>query len=224
MGSFKVLKEFKDICPICADERIIEIGVQPETLIVKKEPIHIKAEVRRCNTCGEIFASGDQEEANFQKAYRLYRDKKGLLQPEEITEIREQYGIGQRNFSLVLGWGEVTIHRYESGALQDEGHNQLLLLVREPKNLELVVEKRTHHLPKHLSRSVVNKLLRTIQAEYKVHQETAQDEATEYQDLIKDAVFSPKAMLQIRYTEIQKEYKNKFKPTIDEEDARALAA
>ena len=45
---------------------------------------------------------------------------KGFLQPEEIEKIRKQYGLSQKNFARLLGWGDITIHRYESGAIQDD--------------------------------------------------------------------------------------------------------
>src|SRR5438445_1224256 len=93
-------------CPSCDREATIRKGVRRETLVIRSEPVEIDADVRQCGLCGEVFATVDEEELNFQKAYRIYRERHGLLQPEEIRAIREQYGLGQRAFSRLLGWGE----------------------------------------------------------------------------------------------------------------------
>src|SRR5262249_52158615 len=81
-----------------------------------------------------------------------------LLQPEEIRFIREQYGVGQRAFSRILGWGEVTLHRYENGALQDEAHNNELLLVRDPRNFQVLLERNKHKLHGHALRRLDERL------------------------------------------------------------------
>ncbi len=145
--TFKVSKVVKAVCPACGTEARIKVGTRPETFVIRKDPIEIQAEVRRCESCGEVFAGVEEEERNFQKAYRVFRTKHALLQPEEIRTIREQYCLGQRAFSLLLGWGEITLHRYESGALQDEAHNAELLLLRDPENFRILFERTKQCLP-----------------------------------------------------------------------------
>lgn len=54
--------------------------------------------------------------------------------PEEIKQIRLQYGITQVGFSKILGFGDKTIARYENGALQDTAPNNLILLMKDEKN------------------------------------------------------------------------------------------
>lgn len=146
--SFKPHKTKEDICPICGEFRTIEVGTQSELLKVKGEEIGIEARVQRCTVCHEIFANGDEEEENIQRAYCSYRHKHELLQPEEIQSIREQYELSQKAMSLVLGWGAVTIHRYESGGIQDQSHNDILLLLKnEPANLRMFFDKNKSKLP-----------------------------------------------------------------------------
>lgn len=62
--------------------------------------------------------------------------------PEEIKQIRQQYGITQVDFSRVLGFGDKTIARYENGALQDTAPNNLILLMKNEKNFIELWEKR----------------------------------------------------------------------------------
>ena len=114
--------------------RGIEVGARRATVYIKKESIEVEANVKRFTDFGEYFSSSEQDEATIQKAYREFRKRRGPLQPEQIRELREQYGLGQRAFGRILGWGEITIHRYEAGSIQDEAHNDTLMLVRDADN------------------------------------------------------------------------------------------
>jgi len=55
-----------------------------------------------------------------------------LLDPATIRETRSKYGLSQRQLGRLLGWGAVTIQRYESGALQDAAHDQVLRQLDDP--------------------------------------------------------------------------------------------
>lgn len=156
--SFREVESKKDICPICEEERKIKLGYKKEALTIRGEPIEIESMVEYCPTCGEFFADTETEEENIQKAYRAYRKAHGLLQPEEIKEIREKYGISQRALSRILGWGEITLHRYESGGLQDQAHNNELLLLKDPDNFWLLFEKNQDKLAPHLVKRVKKRL------------------------------------------------------------------
>lgn len=156
--NFIVEHEEEGICPVCEDERKIEIGTRTQIITIKKEPFEVEARVERCTECGEFFAGVEEDEATIQKAYREYRKSHDLLQPEEIKEIREQYGLGQRAFGRTLGWGEITIHRYEAGSLQDEAHNDTLLLVRDANNFAKLFEKNIDKLPKRVAQRVKERL------------------------------------------------------------------
>lgn len=159
----------KGLCPVCEREATIRKVSRRETLVVRNEPIEFEAEVRRCDACGDVFASVEEEERNFEKVYRAFRKKHGLLQPEEIRRLREQYGLGQRAFSRLLGWGEITIHRYEAGALQDEAHNNELLLLKDPAAFEVLFERNKHKLSPGVSRRV-ERQLRELLGERKQNQ------------------------------------------------------
>jgi len=50
----------------------------------------------------------------------------GLLTSEKIKTIRQKYGISQKQFSEVLGWGAATIIRYESHQVQNRAHDDIL--------------------------------------------------------------------------------------------------
>lgn len=158
MTLLKVLSSSEGICPVCETEREIKKGTKKEIFNIKNESIEIEAEVEYCSICDEYFASEESEEKNFQKAYWLYREGHGLLQPDEIKAVREKYGLGQRAFSRLLGWGEITIHRYESGALQDEIHNNELIFMNNPENFSILFEKNKVKLPSRTVKRVDERL------------------------------------------------------------------
>lgn len=60
-----------------------------------------------------------------------YRKAMGLLASYEIAEIRAYYGATQSEFSNLLGWGDVTVTRYESKTIQDETYDNLMRMAHE---------------------------------------------------------------------------------------------
>jgi len=110
------------------------------TYRIKNEPIEILEEVRINLKNNEEIFDEKLEDRNLENIYNHYRNKHSLLTPNKIKETREKYGVSQRAFSRILGWGEVTIHRYETGALQDRSHNDALVLLENPDNMKTLLE------------------------------------------------------------------------------------
>ncbi len=72
------------------------------------------------------------DDATLERAYAIYRRRFSILTPNGIREIRERSGLSQRDFGRLLGWDDVTLHRYETGALPAIAHNAVLkMLERE---------------------------------------------------------------------------------------------
>ncbi len=69
---------------------------------------------------------------NLKKIRNAYRKEVGLLEDDEIKNIRDFYNLNQRNFSLLLGFGEVTITRYESKSIQDKAHDAVIRSATDP--------------------------------------------------------------------------------------------
>jgi putative zinc finger/helix-turn-helix YgiT family protein len=123
------------------------------------EPVEYQARVRRCSVCKGEYAPTALEEENFRSAYDIYRRRHNLLFPEQIRATREKYGLSQRNFSRFLGWGDITVHRYEAGALPDTAYNVMLVLVDDPLNaLKVFMLNRSNLAP-----GIAEKLKKRIQ-------------------------------------------------------------
>lgn len=143
---FTKIREVKDECPLCEGVRNLVYGSQQEKILVRGEEIDVSVNLFYCPTGDHYFQSFDDDEERIQSAYREYRKRKGFLQPEEIKQIREQYGLSQRNFARLLGWGDITIHRYESGSLQGDAQNDVLLLIKSFEDFKKYFEKKKNSI------------------------------------------------------------------------------
>jgi len=103
-----------------------------ETLPVRGEDVDVEARVAVCRQCGADIAVDTLDDATLQAAFGVYRARHGLLMPEHIREIRGRYGLGQKAFARLLGWGDVTLARYETGSLQSKSHDATLRAAEDP--------------------------------------------------------------------------------------------
>lgn len=135
------MESVKKFCPVCGIEQETEIIEKEEASNVRGDEIKALARIRVCSVCGEELFDEELEEGNIKKVYDIYRKKHGILLPEEIRNIRESYGLSQRAFAKLLGIGEASIARYETGALPEKSLSNLLMLLKDPKNMEKLLEK-----------------------------------------------------------------------------------
>ena len=127
-------------CEKCGRFVGTEVQKRSETLTVKGMDITLDVDTCVCQTCGATVFSPDVDSDSLKRFYREYRERTGLLQPEEIRAIRGEYGMSQETFAKVLGMGAKTIARYENGSLQDEAQNNLILLMRDRRNMRQLLE------------------------------------------------------------------------------------
>lgn len=137
----EILKEDFIFCGGCEKKVGFHLLDKKEVYPVKGEPIEIDARVAVCDECGEEIFHPVYDRINQENAFNVYRKKHNLLLPSEIVEIREMYGLSQRKLSKLLGWGDITIQRYEAGSLPDDAHNLLLKLLKEPDNMGIILEQ-----------------------------------------------------------------------------------
>ena len=129
-----------NFCPNCEEFTDVKLETRKEVLNVRGEPIEIEGEVVICQACRAKIFDEELDSRNLEKAYAAYREKHKLLSPDEIRTTRQKYGLGQRALSRLLGWGEITIHRYENGAIQDKVHDGTLRLIEDPQNMKKIFE------------------------------------------------------------------------------------
>lgn len=137
----------KEYCEKCNKLSGVTIKTLKESYPVKGEATTITAEVAICNTCGEKLFNHELDGKNLRIAFAAYRHKHNLLAPEDIAKLRKKYQLSQRALGQLLDWGEITINRYENGAIQDPAHNEVLLLISDTRNMLDLFEKQKHLLP-----------------------------------------------------------------------------
>jgi putative zinc finger/helix-turn-helix YgiT family protein len=130
----------KGYCPNCESEQELERVRRREIVTVRGEKIEVQASYWRCRTCGEEFEGPDGHD-EVADAYAQYRKKKGLMQPEEIKHLREVYGLTQSELAKILGFGAVTLSRYETGMLQTAAQDRILQMLRDPRSFWSLIKQ-----------------------------------------------------------------------------------
>ena len=131
----------KHICPNCEKETEVSLVSTIKNIEVRGEKISVEVEGLKCLVCTQDFDNPSSAKDPLEIAYREYRKRHGLLQPEEIKKLRKGYGLTQFEMANLLGWGVATLNRYENGALQDDAHERILHLIADHRNFLKVLEE-----------------------------------------------------------------------------------
>lgn len=117
------------------------------------------------NTGEEIF-DRELEIMNDANVYDIYKKKKGLLTNAEIKEIRNKYNMNQKEYALAIGVGEVTVNRFENGAIQTEATDAIMRLSEDPDNMYNLLTNNQESIPKSTYDSFVKRIdeLRLLKA------------------------------------------------------------
>ncbi|MEM3787055.1 MAG: helix-turn-helix domain-containing protein [Nitrososphaeria archaeon] len=116
----------KLICPNCEKKQEVEPYLYKTTIKVKGEPIDVELNLYRCLECGEPINDPSKPQDELDLAYRIYRQRHNLLQPEDIIALRKAHGLSQQDLSNLTGISVSTINRYENGCLISVEDNQVL--------------------------------------------------------------------------------------------------
>ncbi len=155
----------KGICPTCEKETDLEFVNRVEDITVRGENIPVRVEYFKCLDCGSEFEDPQSIYDPLEVAYHEYRTRHGMVQPEEIKQFRERFGLTQLELSNLLGLGGATLSRYENGALQDDAHNTMINLAMQPENLLELIEEKTSVLSAEKRERIIN-LLKDITGEH----------------------------------------------------------
>ncbi|MDQ2742001.1 MAG: DUF4065 domain-containing protein [Chloroflexota bacterium] len=142
-------------CPTCLAQTERHISRRREAYPVRGVPIEVDVDVPSCTQCGAEIVDPELEDAALRRAYDLYRRMHDIIRPEEIRKLREKYRLSQRAFARLLDWGVITIHRYETGALPDSVHSDLLVALQDEFTMADFLERHQDRLrPKESRRAL----------------------------------------------------------------------
>jgi putative zinc finger/helix-turn-helix YgiT family protein len=153
-----IIERINDICPECEAERDLQYVELAETINIRGEEITVPSRQFYCPAGNHYFESLEDGEEKIQHAYREYRNRKGLLQPEEIKALRKKYNLSQRDLAQFLDFGEITIQRYESGAIQNGSHNDSMVSIQEVDTYKVIFKRKKNNLPNKLVIKIENNL------------------------------------------------------------------
>ena len=128
-------------CPYCKKE--VEYKIEKRDL---KEfrgiEVNTFENVAICNECNQDLYVNEIEDENNERIYQIYREKANIIKPEDIIKLREKYDISQRELTSILGFGKMTINRYERGGLPTKSQSDYikLLIENDDKFIEKVEE------------------------------------------------------------------------------------
>lgn len=128
-------------CPYCKKE--VEYKIEKRDI---KEfrgiEINTYENVAVCKECYQDLYVNEIEEKNNERIYELYREKANIIKPQDIVDLREKYNISQRELTSILGFGKMTINRYERGGVPTKSQSDYikLLIENDDKFIEKVRE------------------------------------------------------------------------------------
>ena len=158
-------------CPLCDRQHEVEEKTRLVTAVVKGEKVEFDEHFFVCKNVDKDeneFESGTMLNANLLNARNAYRKKHGLLTSDEIVGIRSEYGLSQVDLARLLGWGEATISRYESKAIQDEPYDDLLRFIKDDPSLALdFLKKNSDKFPMEKRMAIYRAILAKMEKEGK---------------------------------------------------------
>lgn len=131
----------KVYCPYCKKE--VEYKIEKRDL---KEfrgiEINTYENVAICNECNQDLYVNEIENSNNKRIYQVYREKANIIKADDIIKLRKKYDISQRELTAILGFGKMTINRYERGGLPTRSQSDYIkfLIENEDKFMEKVKE------------------------------------------------------------------------------------
>lgn len=137
-----LIREFNYDCSICDEVHKIQERKRISKSIIKNTEVEYEQVYYYCSVEDEEFVSSKIMDENLVKARDAYRNSMGLLTSEEIKNIRNYYGLTQKEFSNLLGWGDVTIQRYEKKLIQDETYDNVIRMVWDDPSYALQMLKK----------------------------------------------------------------------------------
>lgn len=118
----------REYCPYCRKE--VDYKIEKRDL---KEfrgiEINTYENVAVCKECHQDLYVNEIEEKNNKRIYELYREKANIIKPQDIVNLRAKYYISQRELTAILGFGKMTINRYERGEVPTKSQSDYIKLL-----------------------------------------------------------------------------------------------
>ena len=153
----KIIKNEKKICTCCMGEHEVKTVRMKEHTQFKNVDVNYEATYFYCDLAEELYMDEMQMQDNNMAMKEAYRRIQGLLTAKAIKAIRSKYSISQKDFSILLGWGEKTITRYETYQIQDKAHDSILKKIEvDPEWFLSLLESSKEYLSEEAHKKYLN--------------------------------------------------------------------
>ncbi len=118
----------KVYCPYCKKE--VEYRIKKRDIKeFKGIEVNTFENVAICNECNEDLYVNEIENENNERIFKIYRKIANIITPQDIVNLRNKYDISQRELTAILGFGKMTINRYERGGLPSKSQSDYIRLL-----------------------------------------------------------------------------------------------
>jgi len=146
----------KVYCPSCMEKVAYTIR-ESKIKEYKGFPVSVTERVAVCSKCKVDIFVPDIEEENYKNLYEQYRKVANIITPESIIEFRNKHNMSQRELVAILGWGKMTLNRYERGAIPNSSHNEILKMIVSKESF-FMDKVNQSFIEKRISDKVYNKI------------------------------------------------------------------
>src|SRR5437016_2580941 len=131
-----------DRCPICSTghlrNEVSDFQFQVDWRGTARNVVVLALKRFKCDSCGEEFLDAEASRL----ITNAQRKALGLLSPDEIRGLRNALGKTQAEMSLLLGVGEKTFSRWESGShFQSDAFDRYLRLLTKSSEALRILEE-----------------------------------------------------------------------------------
>ena len=123
-----------------------ELRQEPDTQTFRKEEFSYVYHCYECEVTKERFTTSELDNLNTSQIYNQYREKHQFMFPQQITAMRERYGLTAARMALVLDFGPNQYTNYENGEMPSASNGKILRLASDPMTFLSIVRDKKDEL------------------------------------------------------------------------------
>ena len=167
----------KVYCPYCKKE--VEYRIEKRDIKeFKGIEVNTFENVAICNECNEDLYVNEIENENNERIFKIYRKIANIITPQDIVNLRNKYDISQRELTAILGFGKMTINRYERGGLPSKSQSDYIKLLID-NEIEFVNRAKTAYEKNEISEKTYKKII-SNDVEKAISKKEVQDNIRKY--------------------------------------------
>lgn len=167
----------KVYCPYCKKE--VEYRIEKRDIKeFKWIEVNTFENVAICNECNEDLYVNEIENENNERIFKIYRKIANIITPQDIVNLRNKYDISQRELTAILGFGKMTINRYERGGLPSKSQSDYIRLLMD-NEIEFVNRVKAAYEKNEISEKTYKKIV-SNDVEKAISKKEVQDNIRKY--------------------------------------------